>query len=211
MEQDRAPVRRAKNPKGSGSRLRQEIIDAAGELLSELSGGKGLTVRGLARGVGVAPSALYQHFRDLDDVVQAVVDDDYRRLAAAMRTAASAVPEDDPVGRARALLHAYCDFAMANPSHYRLLFEHRRLTPDDAGLYPGGPLAEVIDDVVDAFARCAEAGSPLVAPPGRAGVMVFVAVHGRVSLFHATRRAKRPEDVHAFVDETVGVFLGLAR
>ncbi|ELS51130.1 TetR/AcrR family transcriptional regulator [Streptomyces viridochromogenes] len=55
---------RVRNRWGQGDRLRDEVLAAAGRLLGELGGVEGLTLRGVAGAVGVAPSSIYAHFAD---------------------------------------------------------------------------------------------------------------------------------------------------
>jgi len=207
MSDEQAAPQRRRNPRGEGDRLRSDIVAAAGRLLSELDSEKGLTVRGIARAAGIAPSGIYQHFTDLIEIVAAVTQDDFARLSADMRAAGDAMAEDDPFGRARARLHAYCRFVVDNPGHYRLMLHHGRLGEQDALLYPRGPIGEVLDSVVEDFTRCAEAGWQLPVPAHRAAVMVFVATHGRVALHHASRRTGTVDEVLTFVDEVLAVFL----
>jgi hypothetical protein len=58
-----------------------------------------------------------------------------------------------------------------------------------------------------AFERCERAGVRLRVSPHRAAVMVFVAAHGRVALYHADPAAKSSDDVASFVDELISVLL----
>jgi AcrR family transcriptional regulator len=58
------PPHRTRNPWGQGERLRAEILQAAARLLSELGGEQGLSIRGVARAVGIAPASMYKHFAD---------------------------------------------------------------------------------------------------------------------------------------------------
>ena len=55
---------RARNPRGTGEKLRAELLDAADALLVESGDPAKVTVRGVAATVGVAPNAVYLHFAD---------------------------------------------------------------------------------------------------------------------------------------------------
>jgi AcrR family transcriptional regulator len=189
---------RVRNPWGQGERLRTEILDAAVRLLSELGGEEALTIRGVARAVGIAPASIYQHFADKAALVRGVVAYDYELLSAVMREADESVPADDVVGRVRAQMHAYCRFAIGNPGHYRLMIGNRRVMRD-----PRGPLVSVVDSVIAAFARCERAGKRLRLPSDRAAVMVFVGTHGRVALYHAGPADESADRILEFVDELI--------
>src|SRR5258708_39148983 len=60
--------------------LRMECVRAAMELLEE-SGETGLSLRAVARRVGVSPAAPYRHYADREALVSAVAAVGYRELA----------------------------------------------------------------------------------------------------------------------------------
>jgi AcrR family transcriptional regulator len=191
---------RTRNRWGEGERLRGEILAAASRLLSELGGEDALTIRGVARAVGIAPASIYQHFSDRAALVAGLTEHEFGRLRAAMEAAESRVSGDDPVARVRALLHAYCGFAMDHPGHYRLMTSNGASRPEPY-VRPRGPMIDVIDRITAAFARCAESGAELRVSADRAGVIAFVGMHGRVALFHSSSREQSRDVVVGFADE----------
>ncbi|MEV4601784.1 TetR/AcrR family transcriptional regulator [Amycolatopsis sp. NPDC049253] len=195
---------RTRNRWGEGDRLRGEILDAASRLLSELGGEDGLTIRGVARAVGIAPASIYQHFTDRSALVAGLLDYEFARLRAAMEAAEASEDPADVVGRVRALIHAYCRFAMDNPGHHRLMMANgaTRATPD---AYPKGPLPDLIELLTTGFARCDAAGFSLRVPAERAGVIAFVGAHGRVALFHNSPARGGADSVMPFVDELISL------
>jgi AcrR family transcriptional regulator len=197
-------AQRVRNPWGQGERLRTEILDAAVRLFSELDGEDALTIRGLARAVGIAPASIYQHFADKAALVRGVVEHDYEQLSVVMREADQSVT--DAAGRVRAQMHAYCRFAIANPGHYRLMLGNRRVTGPEGGR-PQGPLRSIVDTVIAAFERCEQAGRTLRLPSDRAAVMVFVGTHGRVALYHSNPQDDDAERIFPFVDELISLVL----
>lgn len=197
-------TQRVRNPWGQGDRLRTEILDAAVRLFSELEGEEALTIRGVARAVGIAPASIYQHFADKAALVRGVVEHDYERLSAVMREAEESVDPDDVVGRVRALMHAYCRFAFVNPGHYRLMLANRRIA-GEPGDRPPGPLRSVLGAVVAAFDRCERAGKRLRVPSERAAIMVFVGTHGRVALYHSSPDIDSEDRILQFVDELISL------
>ena len=199
-----AGIGRKRNRWGEGERLRGEILAAAARLLAELGGEDGLTIRGVARAVGIAPASIYQHFADRAELVRGLLDHEYDRLRESMRAAEESLGETDVVGRVRAQIHAYCTFAMENPGHYRLMLAKGASRPTP-GARAEGPLLDVIDRLAAGFERCVEAGYPLRVTPGRAAAMVFVGAHGRVALFHSVLNRTGAELVEPFVDELVSL------
>lgn len=199
-------IQRARNPWGQGQRLRTEILAGAARLLSEMGGEEALTIRGVARAVGIAPASIYQHFTDKTALVQGVLEYDYEQLAAEMAAADGALPAGDVVSRVRAQLHAYWRFAIDNPGHYRLMLTDRHSRGRPApGERPRGRLAMIVRSVIDAFERCESTGHRLRLPAERAAVMVFVGVHGRVALWHSDPDHGDPELVQSFVDELISL------
>jgi AcrR family transcriptional regulator len=213
--------RRSPNRRGEGERLREEILAAACRLVSELGGVEALTIRGVARTVGIAPASIYTQFADKSALIRGVIAHDYARLTTALREADQAVAAEDVVGRARAQVHAYCRFAVENPGHYRLMLgppppsAPRAETGKPEGASKGGAprearrnlLAEVVHQLGHAFARCEQAGVPLRMPADRVGAMVFVSAHGRVALHHADPADLDPAAIYPFVDELISALL----
>ncbi len=175
-------VSRTRNPWGEGERLRTEILEAASCLLSELGGEAGLSIRGVARATGVAPGSIYQHFRDLNALAEGLHEYECERLLALLERAGAAADRTDPVEQLRAQLVAYCDFALANPGHYRILFRrpnaHQSPLPDPLTT----PLGRVVSLFIAGFERCRDAGLGVRLSSRDAGVMVFSSIHGRVAI-----------------------------
>jgi len=195
----RAP--RVRNRWGEGERLRADILEAASRLLSDLDDEDGLTIRGVARVAGIAPASIYPHFDDRDALVDGLLTYESERLGGLLDQAETT--GEGPMGRVRAQLRAYCDFAVANPGHYRILFRRRArdLSP------PGspGPAHEIAARFTDALQRCADAGYTLRLPASRAGIVVFVATHGRVALFHSYSAERNATRLHSFIDEILSL------
>src|SRR4051812_11305000 len=89
---------RARNRRGEGSRLRDEIVDAAVGLLDETGDERVLTLRSIARQAGIAAPSIYRHFPDQPAIMLAVVRAAFDELNETLR-AAVAGNEDDPRAR----------------------------------------------------------------------------------------------------------------
>lgn len=201
-EQADLTAQRTRNPWGQGEKLRTEILAAAARLLSELGSEEGLSIRGVARAVGIAPASIYQHFADKAELVRGLVNYDYELLGKQMREADESVPADDPVARLRAEMGAYCQFAIDNPGHYRLIYNNRERGGDPAK----SPLRRIVGRIVTALERCEQAGHELRQPTRRAAITVFVGAHGRVSLYHAAPEAgDGAAGIHVFVDDLISL------
>lgn len=162
--------------------LRGKILDAARELFVA-EGYDAVTMRKIAQAIEYSPTAIYLHFRDKQAVVDAICDTDFLKLATRFRKIAEIA---DPIDRLRAAGHAYADFAMKHPNHYRLMFmtPHPPCDPERSALDVGNR-----DE--DAYAFVHWTVSEAIAQgrireelddPDLVAQMVWAAIHGWVSL-----------------------------
>ena len=115
---------RARNARGEGSKLREQLLQATAEILDEVGDANRVSVRAIARRAGVSPTALYLQFADRDALVAAAVDGGFEAFNAALMTAA-AVP-GEPRERLAAMGRAYLAFSERQPALYAILFSARR-------------------------------------------------------------------------------------
>ncbi len=100
--------------------LRAELLDTAIEQLQQ-RGAEDLSLRALARAVGVSQTAPYRHFADKSDLLAAMSTRGYRALLERLR-AAGTETEDCPREQLRAFAHAYVDYAAGHPQLFKLMF-----------------------------------------------------------------------------------------
>ena len=108
---------RKRNPRGQGERLRDDIIEAASRLLADPAAPP-LTLRAVAREVGVAATSVYLHFDSIEALTLATVN----HLFAELIRQQDELTETDPVQRVLAGALVYCQFGLASPGHYQLMF-----------------------------------------------------------------------------------------
>jgi AcrR family transcriptional regulator len=111
-------LRRRRAPRGSGDLLRDEILDAATELLLEIGHAKAVSIRSVAERVGVTPPSIYLHFQDKDALLDAVCARYFEKLDDEMQRVSAVAPSTVDVLRAQGL--AYVRFAVENPELYRI-------------------------------------------------------------------------------------------
>ncbi len=101
--------------------LREALIDAALTLLAK-NGPAGFTIAEAARLAGVSSAAPYRHFRDADELLAAIAERGYERLAT---TLARAWDEGrpDPLRAFEAVGQAYLTFARKESALYAAMFE----------------------------------------------------------------------------------------
>ncbi|MDG2111417.1 MAG: TetR/AcrR family transcriptional regulator [Actinomycetota bacterium] len=117
---------------------------ARAELTSEITtvarahlaagGASGLSLRAVARDLGMVSSALYRYFPSRDALLTALIVDAYNALADACEAAEQACARDDHLGRFRAVAHSARAWAVEHPHEYALLYGtpvHGYAAPDD--------------------------------------------------------------------------------
>ncbi|MFJ9419641.1 TetR/AcrR family transcriptional regulator [Streptomyces sp. NPDC101227] len=110
---------------GRRERLRAETIAEIKSTALELmrSGGPdAITLRAIAREMGMTPNAIYGYFATRDDLVTTLIADVYTALADAVDAAWAASSQDSPAARIPAWAHAFRNWALANPEGFRLIY-----------------------------------------------------------------------------------------
>jgi AcrR family transcriptional regulator len=101
--------------------LTREIKAAASRQLTEV-GAAALSLRAVARELGMASSAVYRYFPSRDELLTALIVDAYDAVGAAAEKADTAVDRADYAGRWLALATATRAWALAHPQEYALIF-----------------------------------------------------------------------------------------
>jgi AcrR family transcriptional regulator len=110
-------------PTRAEARLLQiERIKSTSRRLMAEKGAPGLSLREVAREMGVVSSALYRYFPTRDDLLTALIVDGYNDLGDFAERAASRVPRDDPRRQLHAAASAIRKWAKSNPHEYALLY-----------------------------------------------------------------------------------------
>lgn len=157
--------------------LRQALVDAALAAEAEVGIG-GLTLREVARRVGVSHAAAYRHFSGKDALVRAVADQGFARLNDVL----IAVPVEhwQPLARFHMLATEYVRFAFRERSHFRLMFA---LQPGDvAGAEPDERMAAVRAHFTAAVKNGIKAGLLREGSAERMGAVAWAQVHGIATL-----------------------------
>jgi AcrR family transcriptional regulator len=102
------------------SEMNHEIKEVARKHLA--MDGSNLSLRGVARDMGIVASALYRYFPSRDALLTALIIDAYAALGAAATEAESAVPREDLRGRWLATCRAVRAWALEHPAEYGLLY-----------------------------------------------------------------------------------------
>jgi AcrR family transcriptional regulator len=168
---------RRRNPRGQGERLRDDIIEAASQLMADPASPP-LTLRAVAREVGVAATSVYLHFDDISSLVLAVATRRFGELVQLQDEAAAT--GKSARDRVHAGCVAYCEYGLQHPGHYRVMFESP--VPNYGSL----PVAEIpgystFQRLVGAVAECL--GRSADDPQSfRTAMLIWQQLHGTVSL-----------------------------
>ena len=81
-----------------------------------------ISLRGIAREMGMTPRAIYRYFPNRDELVTALISGIATSLAEAVETAGKAVPATDPGGGLVAWGQALREWALAHPDGFRLFY-----------------------------------------------------------------------------------------
>ena len=215
--------------------MRTAILETARAQLAE-HGATALSLRAVARDVGMVSSAVYRYFPSRDALLTALIIDAYDSLGAAVETAEAGVDRDDLLGRWRAISLATRRWARADPHQYALVFGSPvpgYAAPQDT-VGPASRVTRLLGDlVVDVAAlsppdvespddTLAEALAPVAAFVGGTvptevllrGIMAWTYLFGAVSFeLFGQRNAVIPDDrrdaFFATEIDRVGVVLGL--
>ncbi|MFI6214059.1 TetR/AcrR family transcriptional regulator [Nocardia brasiliensis] len=175
-----APVR-ARNPRGEGARLRDEIVAAAVALLDETGDASAITLRSVARRAGIAAPSIYRHFPDQPAIMLAVVQDAFGEMARQLRAAFDTAGES-PRARLAAVCHGYLDFAQARPGPYRTMFGGVWVPDLGDSSVSESEMAMLGDEslhlLAAALADCVTAGVSSSTDPAADAVALWLGLHG---------------------------------
>ncbi|WP_182874725.1 TetR/AcrR family transcriptional regulator [Microbispora sp. H10670] len=101
--------------------LIREITDIARRHLAT-DGAPGLSLRAVAREMGMVSSAIYRYFPSRDDLLTVLIVDAYNAIGEAVERADATRPRDDFTGRWLAACRAVREWALAHPHEYALLY-----------------------------------------------------------------------------------------
>jgi AcrR family transcriptional regulator len=201
---------RERNRRGEGGKLRADILAAAAALLEQTGNEEAVTLRAVAREVGISAPSIYSHFPDREAIVEAVVDGAFADFNAAIEDAANAAiaAGAGPRERVRAGCAAYLRFAAERPNRYRLMFERQhRIGGDVPDVQIAGfdvPDVQIagFDLLVRSIQDCVAAGISASTDAARDATAIWLALHG-----YATLPARLPmfpwPDADALLDRIV--------
>lgn len=176
--------------------LRAALIAAAVQIL-EKDGEGALTLREVARRVGVSAAAPYHHFADKHAILAAVGEEGFLHLSAAMEEAqATSGPKSRDVLRAMGV--SYVRFAVRHPSHFRIMFSGILAVKECGPLHAAAQRAFGL--LLGAVTGAQEAGVLIDGNPARLALYSWSMVHG-LAMLHLNGVAQGPAGPLGTLDE----------
>jgi AcrR family transcriptional regulator len=129
---------RRANPTYYGGDLRRDLLDTALELIAR-DGPSAVSLRALARRLGVSHAAPANHFPDKAALFTAIAVEGFALLAEAIGDGVRQLGPDATAGqRFRAAGRAYTGFALAHPAHFAVMWQRDLLHQGDPELVAAG-------------------------------------------------------------------------
>jgi AcrR family transcriptional regulator len=154
---------------------RHAIVQAALRLSAE-RGFSSLSLRGIASEAGIAPTSFYRHFKNIDDLGLALVDEVGLSLRHLVREARRRVADQDCTSITRASIETFMEFVETDATLFRLLLGEGAgsTAPFRRGI--AKEIARFTEDLSeDLTAAAAEMGKPLANVGLAAEAMVTIA------------------------------------
>ncbi len=177
--------------------LRAALLQAAADMVAE-SGLEAASTRALARRVGVAPSAVFRHFKDKRALFTAYAADGFRRLAITVAEA-RAETGSSPAKQLAAMARAYLTFAFEHPGWFRVMFRADQIDAADPDLAAAREML---------YAALRRGALRIGSRDSDVAVLVHATVHGLATLALETELA---DDLPDDIPGRVGAVMAMVR
>jgi AcrR family transcriptional regulator len=178
IDEEPLPSLAERRRRASRELMRGEILTAAQHII-RTQGMDALSLRALAKSVGVTAPALYEYFPNKDAILRAL----FVQGAALMLTSMDHLIADSPPGLPAllAMMQGYREFARVEPDYFQLLFgtvdPALALTPDE---YTG--MERIFERFIGVIASSIERGELRPAPYDILGCSLWALIHGMALL-----------------------------
>jgi AcrR family transcriptional regulator len=180
--------------------LRTALLAAAQRTVRE-RGVQDLSLRELAREVGVSHAAPRRHFPNRQALLDALAQDGFARLGAELQRAVDGAEEDFPA-RLRATAAAYVRFATRDAALLELMFAGKH-QEESGALHDAAQRAFSI--MLELIEQGQADGVVQHGEPERVGLVLFATMQGIAAL--VTRGMVGPEQVDELVTDAIAYFL----
>ena len=185
---------RQPNPTYYGGDLRRDLLDAALEVISR-EGPSAVSLRSLARRLGVSHAAPANHFPDKAALFTAIAVEGFTLLSEAIVGSVDELGPDAAAGqRFRGAGRAYTSFALAHPAHFAVMWQRDLLHQDNPELAAAGDAT--FELLLGAVRDIQAEGWAVGADPQAVAWLAWSVVHGLAALWldGSLQRSQRPFD-----------------
>lgn len=179
--------------------LRDKILETSRHLLYE-EGHKALSMRKIAKMVGVSATSIYLHFENKDHLLHTLIEESVEELSRAIEH--SALPEKDTIERLKSIIDHYVDFALSNPEKYQIIYTVRS---DAMARYPKEKFRKArrcYEHLVKTIEEGVQKEIMEVDEPVVAAYSIWAQLHGVVSVV-LNQRLDRRIDQKLFIRESI--------
>ncbi len=181
VRQESARPARRRNSTHYAGDLRRDLLDEALRAV-ESDGPSSVTLRAVARRLGVSHAAPANHFPDKTALFTAIAVDGFALLEEAMARAVTALPDSaDAVTRLRTAGTAYMHFALAHRAHFEVMWRNDLLHNHDPSLVAAG--GATLHQLVGAVQAAQAEGWAADADPQAVTYLAWSVVHGLATLW----------------------------
>ncbi len=186
--------------------LRDALLAEALQLIAQ-RGLEELSLRELARRLGVSSAAPYHHFRDRTELLRALATQLWGQFEAEMLEARRRAG-NEPLDRLRAIGRVYVRFVARHPSHLRVMF-HREWGTDPHA-EPSGKAFRVLQDTVT---ECLVHAGRRVEDPMPAILAMWGGVHGIAAICYDGPLAvlADPDELDSLCDRALAILVRALR
>ena len=186
-------------PDSAEQSLRDRILDTARELLIA-DGYRNLSMRKIARRIGVSATSIYLHFDHRDHLLHSLMEEAIDRLNGVLEAAART--STDPVERLEKVARAYIKFSLENPYQYQMIYVVRS---EEMSRYPKEKFRrarrgyELLEEIIR---EGVQQGMIEDDNPRIAAYSFWAQLHGLMSVVHSKRLDTRI-DRDIFLDKAL--------
>ena len=190
--------------------LARALVDETVRLVGE-AGPEAVSLREVARRIGVNHAALYRHFADKESLLARVAEEGWAALADGMEAAlatASAEIAERPAERLVHVVTAYARYGIGHPAHYAIMTGPRL---NEQGRFPSleVPIQRAFQLLITEFELGRGAGLFRDGTAQDWALRVWMFAHGYVTLVLGRRVAVKPTRVEEYFERLLRPMLGL--
>lgn len=164
-----APTAVDSGPSAVEPSTKQRLLACAVDLMATHGSLDSVSLRAVAGAAGVSPTAVYRHFADRDELVEAGIEWAWAEFDRAIEAAGE--DATSPHERLRLQGHGYVDVALLRPGVYTVLFGHRGVeSAYEVGMPVFQKMADLVGDVLRANGDARHAVT--------VAVQLFTSIHG---------------------------------